>query len=393
VPFYNNEYRWDSRASLASGVRDGVITQDDNGLIVEYLTEKQARDHITISRINKIATILVNFRRFLPVPYREATMGDVYTGITALRTGTSQRGTPFKQNTIHSYIRITKPFLQWMIENEYSTLPEKKVAKIKAPGVDTQTTTPDEILTTEEVLTLIAACTHSRDRAIISTLYESGCRVGELARLSWRDLIFDKYGVRCYITDTKTSKKRYARLTIAQQYLANWKNDTRDCSPDARVFVNLITKKPIEYFTIVRLIERTVDRAGITKRVTPHLFRKSRITHMVAQNYQESVIKKSMWGNLSTDMFSTYVCLAEQDIDAEILDKAGIERKADTLNPLAPVPCPVCHHVNPPAVDWCNRCGTALSTEAKEAVRGVQEYVIAHPDTSAGFFAERRDPP
>jgi integrase/recombinase XerD len=393
VPFYNNDTKWDHKATLSSGLRDGIITPDDNGLIVEYLLEKQARDHIGIRRVNKIATILVNFQRFIPQPYRTATIGDVYAGITNLQSGKSLIGKPFKQNTINTYIRIVKPFLLWLVENDYNKLPEKKLQKIKAPPVDRHTTNPDEIITTQEILDMLTACQNSRDRALLSTLYESGCRIGELALLTWRDLIFDKYGVRLYITDTKTKKRRYARLTMSLQYLSTWKCDTTDSFPDARVFVNLKSKEPLEYYTVVRLLERVRSRAGISRRITPHLFRKSRITHMVAQNYQESVIKQSMWGNLSTEMFSTYVCLAEQDIDAEILDKAGIERKSDIPNPLAPIPCPNCHHVNPPTSDWCNQCGMALSTTAVASVRGVLEYAIAHPDTASGFFAEKQDPP
>lgn len=391
--FYKWTGKWGYEASISSGLKNGTITDDDRGLILEFILERQAQDQIRDHRINQLGRELVNFRRYLTAPYRTASVADVFTGINRMKAGTNLKGKPYSQHTVAAYMRTVKPFLLWMIDNGYSSIPRQKVKGIKRVSPMAQTTTPDQLLTMDEVLQLLTACQNSRDRALVSTLYESGCRVGELARLVWKDIIFDKYGVRCYVTDTKNNLRRYSRLTVSHQYLATWKNDTKDSSPDARVFVNLITKEPVNYVTIRLLLNRLVARAKITKRVTPHLFRKSRITHMVAQNYQESVIKKSMWGNLSTDMFSTYVCLAEQDIDAEILDKAGIERKSDTVNPLAPIPCPVCHHVNPPAVDWCNRCGTALSTEAKEAVRGVQEYVIAHPDTSASFFAERRSPP
>jgi uncharacterized paraquat-inducible protein A len=159
------------------------------------------------------------------------------------------------------------------------------------------------------------------------------------------------------------------------------------------VFVNLRSEDPVEYFTILHLIERLRKSAGIEKKITPHLFRKSRITHMIAQNYQESVIKQSMWGNLSTDMFSTYVCLAEQDIDSEFLDKSGVVVKADTVDRLAPIPCPNCHTINTPTSDYCHKCAFALSPRAVSTVSAMWDSVLANPEQLAAHLRENKMPP
>lgn len=392
-PFHTQALKYDWDAALKKGRRSDIITAEDDALIREYIHEKMGRDSISQIRANTIVSKLVNFRRFLTAPYTAAHISDIYTATSGLKTGVSTKGKPFKQNTIHSYIRIVKPFLHWLIENEYSQLPEKRLAKIKAPGVDTQTTRPDEILSVQEIQSLIKACTWSRDRALISTLYESGCRVGELARMTWRDLIFDKHGVKCYIDDQKTKKRRYSRLTISAEHLGSWKKDCFDNSPDARVFVNLRTREPVEYFTVTRLIGRLQKASGIQKRITPHLFRKSRITHMIAQNYQESVIKQSMWGNLSTDMFSTYVCLAEQDIDSEFLDKSGIVVKADSVDRLLPIPCPNCHTINTVGSDYCYKCAFALSPQAVSTMSAMWDSILANPDQLAAHLRENKLPP
>ncbi|MDP3397179.1 MAG: tyrosine-type recombinase/integrase [Methanoregula sp.] len=52
-------------------------------------------------------------------------------------------------------------------------------------------------------------------------------------------------------------------------------------------------------------MQRIVQWAGITKHVTPHLFRHSRITHIRNDGVQESVIKMMMWGTVNTTMFET----------------------------------------------------------------------------------------
>lgn len=63
-------------------------------------------------------------------------------------------------------------------------IPEEKVRKkIKAPAYERMTKTAEQLLEGEEVRAMIeAAKTSRRDRALISVLYKSGCRIGEIAR-------------------------------------------------------------------------------------------------------------------------------------------------------------------------------------------------------------------
>lgn len=386
--FHRQANRYNYEAAIRSAFSKGIITLDDKNLIYEYLTEKQARDHIGMLRTNKITSILVNFRRFMTRSYREAGIGDVYAGIMALNTYQRPDGQPYKQNTIHSYIRILKPFFLWMVENDYTDIPEKKLKNIKAPSQDLHTTKPDEILSVQDIKALVSVCRYSRDKALIYSLYESGVRIGELSRTQWKDIVFDKYGAKYYITDKKTKKHRYSRLTLSASYLATWKDDCPDGSPDAVVFTNLQTGKPIEYITVVRLLERLKKAAGLEKKITPHLFRKSRITHMISQNFQESVIKKTMWGNLSTGMFETYVCLAEEDIDNEILDKIGVCKKISSSDRLTPQPCPRCHAVNPPDNEYCRHCGLPLSQEAVASLTEAKASVLENPALLSEILAE-----
>jgi len=380
MAFYDHK-TWGMDRSFEKGLDQETITEDDERLIRDYIAEKKGSNKkLSASRVNKIVSILVNFRRFLKTPYRDAEIGEVFTAIDDLKNGDSIKGRAFAQNSLNSYLRITKPFLQWMIENGHSTLPEKKINKIQAPSVDCETTHPDQILTPDEIAQLIKACRHPRDRALVSVLYESGVRVGELARLRWRDAVFDDLGVKLYVDDQKTGKRRYSRLTMSREALASWRNVSPQTSPDDPVFVNLQNGDPLEYVTVLRLLERLQKATGIPKRITPHLFRKSRITHMVRQNYQESVIKESMWGNVGTDMFRTYVRLAESDIDDEFLARAGVtQAKTKTENPLAPRPCSACHTVNAPTSNYCSKCGQPLTEEAKASLQAVTRAVEADP--------------
>jgi integrase/recombinase XerD len=374
-PFYNGQTRYGYQVSLESGLENGIITEHDQQLILEYVEERRVAKDLSVARVNKIVSHLVNWRRFLRVPFVEASITDVYAAVSALKGGKSQKGRPFAQNTIHDYIRVFKPFLHWLREEGYNELNATKIRRIQAPPVDRDTKSPEDLLTVKEIEALLEASKDLRNRAIIGILYESGCRIGELGRLRWKDVTFDEYGVKLYLNDNKTRKRRYSRLTFAASYLAAWKVEY----PGSPTGENLVfisqQRNPLEYNAFLRVLQRTARAAGIKKRVYPHLLRTSRITHMVAQNYQESVIKQSMWGNLKTDMFETYVKLGEDDIDAEYLAKAGVVVREDVVDELRARPCPNCHEINAPTFDHCFKCGWPLSSEAIARNAALQERI------------------
>ena len=364
----------------------GLITDHDASLIKAYVHEKAAADRISLARQDKITYTLLLWRRFIHVEYSKLSMPDIWDALREMPDSTKFRGDKKpSQNTVHDYIRVLKPFLFWLVENEIVVLPERKIKAIRAPGVDQDTKGPDDILTYEEVLKIIEGATSHRDKAFLMTLYESGGRVGEIASLKWKDVRFeDQKGVGLYIPNIKTKestgiKRRYVRLTLSQSYLATWKNDYphygNKAAGDNLVFVNHAGDF-MEYPTIRKLIQRAVKHAGITKRVYPHLFRDSRITHMVAQGYNESIIKQMMWGNVSTDMFRTYVQLSENDIDNELWSKAGvkIEKKPEHV-PIKPRVCGCCHSINPPTMEFCPHCGFGLSEEALSRTETVKNFI------------------
>lgn len=368
VLFYRQATVEDGKEALKKALNNKQITIRDHRLITQYLAEYRAQRRISDSRYIKTMYDLITWRRFLHVDYASAKIEEIYDAINEITTsGTSKKGTPFKQNTLHDYFRIIKLFYFWLIENEHSTVPKEKIRKIKIPSVNPHTTDPKNLLTVDEVLAIIEATKKTqypiRNAAILMTLYESGARIGELARLKWDDLQWDKYGIGIYINDKKTNKLRYARLTISMPYLGQLKDIYPHETKGNWVF---LTEKntPMEYHAIWQILHDAVKLSGITKRVHFHLFRKSHITHMVTDGYQESIIKKIHWNNVSTTMFETYVRLSEKDIDNEILNHQGVviipEKPSDILKPRI---CPFCHFVNAPTINYCGDCGRALTEE------------------------------
>jgi site-specific recombinase XerD len=384
---YKASSKYNIERALQSGLKAGIIDEEDKEILLLYLYERDANVGLSLPRKRKIIGTLLGWQHLLSLsnidgefskrcPIKSIKISDIYRGLDLLRTGKNQKGTNFKQNTIYDYIVIGKAFWRWLIENNLADLDKEKIKKIKTPPQDIYTKKPSDILTEEEILALIENCKYTRDKAFISLLYETGCRIGELADLKWNDVVFDQYGLKVYVTDFKEKGRRYVRCIMSTSYLSAWKNEVYE-NPNDFIFVALRTGGSLDYQGFRKILITAKKKAKITKNIHPHLFRTSRITHMVAKGYQESVIKRMMWDNLSTNMFDIYVKLSEEDIDSELLEKAGIVRKDEKPDPLKPIICPRCGLQNAPTALFCSKCGLQISKEiVEQAMQYDQEEIL-----------------
>lgn len=348
-----------SRNIIINGLKEGLITQDDASLIQEFVNEIRATAQICPQRAFKITCHMANIREFIG-PYRNNTVADVYQGIDNIRMAKKPSGQQrFKQNTVGDIVRFVKRFYLWMGENGYTSIDEKKITKIRPPSYDTMTKTAKQMLDETEVKAMLTTCRISRDRAIIAMLYEGGFRIGELGALKWEQVKFNDWNVVINVNE-KTGKPRFIPLVMARSYLAQWRNDYPfPVTDDGYVFLTNNEHEPLQYRGVAKQLSIIARRAGIQKHITPHIFRHSRITHLIQQGYNESIIKKMMWGNLTTNMFRTYAHLTDEDIENEIAEKNGIITKArrEKSECLEPRQCSRCFTVNAPTVQFCGQCG------------------------------------
>jgi site-specific recombinase XerD len=124
-------------------------------------------------------------------------------------------------------------------------------------------------LTADEVRRMIAVAQTPRDLAIISLLFSTGMRVGELTKLNRRNLQADKIFV-----EGKGAKEREIPLNAKSReridaYLATRQDNLQPLFMTAK---NCRIVKE----TIQRMVSLTATRAGITRiRVSPHVLRHS----------------------------------------------------------------------------------------------------------------------
>ena len=375
--------------SVLKALDKGQITQEDADILSRFVADMRVTRNVTHRRVLKLISTLVGWRRYIG-PFLDVTIPELYRGIERLKNAKSDRGTPFTEQTLYDFITIIKQFFRWSNEEGFTDIDEKKLSRIKNP-VRASTKTHNDLFTPQEVIKMLESCRNSEDRALISTLYEGGFRIGEIAELTWHDLRFDGTGVAINVM-FKTKKPRHIRLVMAMEHLIRWRGDYPG-TPEGEnlVFVNK-KGEPFIYEALVKRLRSVGKYASITKHITPHVFRHSRITHLIQQGGSESVIKLMMWGDINTPMFRTYAHLTGTDIDREVYRLNGVKMAAqmEENQGVGPRICSGCNEPNSPISKYCHRCGNALVADAQMPSTQLQEFIMAHADELIDFITAER---
>ncbi|HWQ66112.1 MAG TPA: site-specific integrase [Methanospirillum sp.] len=365
---------------------DGRLTSNDADLILSFIAEREVTKNISVKRAYKLASSLIVLRRIIG-PFRENSVLSIYAGIKKLHSESSKRGTEYKENTKRDLVIILKSFYLWLIENEEVSIPLRKIQAIQPPPKVTSTKSVQDLLTPDEIQSLILACTRSRDRALFFMMYEGGFRVGEMGCMKWGDLKFDSSGIRVNVT-FKTGKPRYIRLVMSKEPLAAWKAVyPKTITNDSLVFLNY-KNEPLTHAAVMRQLERITEKAGITRRVTPHIFRHSRITHLIQQGISESVIKLMMWGTVNSQMFATYAHLTGKDIDREFFELYGLseEHQEHIEKNLEPKICSYCNEICSPMSKYCFVCGNLLGSDMITDDKHLQEFLLKNAASLSAYL-------
>lgn len=227
-----------------------------------------------------------------------------------------------------------------------------------------------DIFTRQEILKMIEAAQHPMDKALISALYETGCRMGEITNLKIKGVHFDSYGA-VVVVDGKTGM-RYIRAIFASPYLSAWisihpKNSDQNAPFWIRFDKNGRTNGienntclQIMYPALTMQIKRIAKRAVIQKRVYNHLFRHTSATEKSEILTIAQMCEYFGWTQGST-MCQTYVHLSGRNLDDTLLKAYGISKyNMPKEKERAPIQCPRCGTVNGATAMFCYKCGATL---------------------------------
>ncbi|MEJ8542874.1 site-specific tyrosine recombinase/integron integrase [Methanothermobacter wolfeii] len=271
-------------------------------LIEEYLIELEIRNY-SPNTIKTYKSIIKNFYEFL------MDEGDLYDDRRVLRSFKRyiqylKRDKNVTQNYIYLVTVVVKKFFEF---SEINCLEE-----VQAPK---RTKSLPKSLSEEDVRKLIDAVEVSddgselhvfirtRDRLILSLLYSSGLRVSELVSLRINDIDLQDRTIRIR---GKGDKDRIVLFDENTRHLLEDYLQKRVYESDY-LFLNRFGD-PLTPRYVQMMIKNYARKAGINKKVTPHILRHSFATHLLKNGVDIRAIQQLLGhSNLSTTQIYTSV--------------------------------------------------------------------------------------
>jgi integrase/recombinase XerD len=223
-----------------------------------------------------------------------------------------------------------KPFLHHVTKGRpIPTRPVQLIVTRRAP----------RILDAGQVVAILAACEHLRDRFLFALLAETGMRVGQALGLRHCDFVSRRREVaivpRPDNANGARAKLREAAVIpvsapLVRLYSEYMHVEYGELDSDY-VFVNLFGGRigqPLCYQTVHRLATRIAARSGIA--FTAHMLRHTHATDLIRRGVPVEVVARLLTHRSSTTTSQTYIHLDAADV-REALTRAGVWDETGSL--------------------------------------------------------------
>lgn len=233
----------------------------------------------------------------------------------------------YKKTTLSRKISALKTFYKYLCREQIvETSPLNAINLPKKEKILPKFLTKDEV---EKILNSIDISTPSgyRNRVILEILWATGMRVSELSGLNLGDLELSTNEIRVF---GKGAKERVVLISDrAKNYLERYLNSARnivakgfeiqDKGENSPVFVNN-TGYRLSTKTIRNIINSTVEKLELPKKVTPHVFRHSFATYLI-ENGADLRVVQELLGHSSISNTQIYTHISTKHL-TEAYEKA-----------------------------------------------------------------------
>jgi len=233
------------------------------------------------------------------------------------------KGKRYSQSTIQTYTFFIADFINFHTKTPLAELtnravelfikiftvfcPQTKIHNLSLERPKKSRMLPS-VLSQEEVLRIIQLTKNLKHKAIIVLLYSSGLRIGEVTNLLLKNIDILRRQIK--VEKGKGRKDRF--VVLATSYLPLLQNYLTTFKP-ALYFIEGPTGKKYSESSIRKFLFKSVQKAGISKKVTPHTLRHSYATHLLENGVGLRHIQELL-GHAKPETTMIYTHVAKKDL-------------------------------------------------------------------------------
>jgi len=263
----------------------------------------------------------------------------------------------------------TKNRYGWAIHRYLKLSEHPGLAKFEVP-MNKPAKLPD-VLSEDEVRKLANVCDKVRDRALILLTYESSRRNSEVRGLRIRDVKFDQYGAEVRFHSSKSEDANIRLILSAPSLQTLIEHHRHRDDPSAFVFYGY--KNQITEQRFRQILRKAARKAGIKRRVYPHLLRHSRLAKLKREKKLSDDDIMNISGHKDRRMLDRYGRITMSMTNERLLEIEGLA-KQDAKKASRDRRCPRCKFLNSPLSEYCGRCGMVLDeATAQKLIRKEEE--------------------
>jgi|Deesub1362B_J571_1020462.scaffolds.fasta_scaffold01212_3 integrase/recombinase XerD len=215
-------------------------------------------------------------------------------------------------------------------------------------------------LTIEEVRTLIEHTGRPRDRALILLLFATGLRVSEIVSLKIGDVDFKRGIIRVYRHKSELESEipvaDFALLSLREAINTYIRKDE-----NAPLFQNKYGEQ-LSIRSVQKILQNAAKRAGINKKVSPHILRHTYATFLLSKGFNLAEIQELL-GHASIRTTRIYSHVVKSELERKY-HKVFHSKTNDEKEPPIEIKvmfCPKCGYKIGQGWKYCINCGEDLS--------------------------------
>jgi integrase/recombinase XerD len=188
----------------------------------------------------------------------------------------------------------------------YEKVLEKDIfKKITAPKLEKKLPV---VLSREEIKSMISLTKKKRHKLLLELLYSSGIRVSEAVNMKIEDI-----DLKEKIVTVKSGKGKKDRLAILSNVISRHLESYLRKRKDANPYLFNSRDKQLSIRQAQKIVKKSAERAGITKRVFCHALRSSFATHLLESGTDIRVIQELL-GHASISTTQRYTHVSKEQI-------------------------------------------------------------------------------